>query len=73
MYGQGVGSGGGGGSAKISVDFTNVEDIIISYVSGTYCPIIQIYSAEGDKVNPEDIHYNLSDQIKITLGQEYTG
>jgi hypothetical protein len=70
---MGLGTGGGGGANKIIVDFTSVEEIKIEYVASTQCPIIQLYTSSGDRFVPEDIHYNLNNEIKITLGEPTTG
>lgn len=68
-----MGSGSGGGSSKISTDFTNLDTLDIEFVSGTTCPIIQIYNQSGELIEPEYVSYNLNNKITIVFGMTLTG
>jgi hypothetical protein len=75
MYGVGAGGGGGagGGVEKIISDFTSVEELTISYAAGTQVPTIVVFDQQGDQIVPETVHYNLSNEIKITFGELTSG
>lgn len=73
LYNTGAGGGGGGSSSveKITEDFTNVEELVITYENNI--PSIIIYDDNGNQIVPENIHYNMLDTITITFGEYLTG
>jgi hypothetical protein len=74
MYGVGAGGGGtGGGVEKIIHDFTSLEEITIEYVAGTQVPTVVIFNEQGDQIVPENVHYNMNNEIKITFGEIISG
>jgi len=74
MYGIGSGGGGaGGGVEKIVQDFTSLEELTITYVAGTQVPTVVVFDQDGNEIVPENIHYNLNNEIKITFGELTSG
>ena len=73
LYDTGAGGSGGGSSSieKITEDFTNIEELVITYENSI--PSIIIYDDNGNQIIPENIHYNMLDTVTITFGEYLTG
>lgn len=73
FYGIGTGGSGGGGASKVSQEITDELEIKIAYAAGTEVPLVAIFDNQGKQIVPEEIQYNLNNEITIKFGELFSG
>jgi len=73
FYGIGTGGSGSGGASKVSQELIDELEVKIAYAAGTEVPLVAIFDHQGKQIIPQEIQYNLNNEITITFGELFSG